>query len=224
MRSYCRGLTTLVVICALAGGMKSHAGVICLLPGPPSACGSYVSDTPDGSFSATFFDGGATYGLGRLHLFNLINIVLTPSGPNELEAFDATLATGFTIIPPGAGGPIQLSGPVQVVAFNKTTNDTGTFQTEIVSMSLTGSGLILRESPTLPSNGSLNITNLGGGNYRIDSFFDVFVELSLDNGTTWIPQQESGGVRIELVPEPGTLSMLGLAGLALGFMARRRRI
>ena len=37
------------------------------------------------------------------------------------------------------------------------------------------------------------------GTYRISSFFDIFTEVSLDNGATWSPAT-NGPVRVELVP------------------------
>jgi hypothetical protein len=50
---------------------------------------------------------------------------------------------------------------------------------------------MIRESPTLPSLGQTSITDLGGGLYQIDSFFDVFTELSIDGGNTWLPADSS---------------------------------
>jgi len=61
---------------------------------------------------------------------------------------------------------------------------TGTLDTEMVSMDLTGnvSGypVTIRESPTLASLGQTVIADDGGGGRMVaDSFFDVFVELSV---------------------------------------------
>jgi hypothetical protein len=59
-----------------------------------------------------------------------------------------------------------------------------TFDTEMLSMSLTGfnpslGAVQIRESPTRPSLGKLLFDPVTGG---IDSFFDVFTELSMDGG------------------------------------------
>jgi hypothetical protein len=78
--------------------------------------------------------------------------------------------------------------------------------------------VLIRESPTLASVGQTDILDLGGGLYHIDSFFDVFTELSVDGGQTWIAAGES--VRITLIPEP-TSCVLVLLGL--GTMAFRKR-
>lgn len=99
--------------------------------------------------------------------------------------------------------------------------------TEIVQMSLIGTGpfanVLLRESPTLPSMGQYKVTDLGGGQYEIESFFDVFFEISTDFGTTFKPAQAS--VRLtgyDLQPEPGSWVMFPAAAAALALVRRRR--
>jgi hypothetical protein len=87
---------------------------------------------------------------------------------------------------------------------------------------------MLRESPTLASTGehSLSISPpMGGmpGMLKIDSFFDVFTELSLDGGFTW--HQASGPFRMtitNITPEPGTVT-LALIVMAAAALAERRR-
>ena len=74
-----------------------------------------------------------------------------------------------------AAGLFWLQGPVQVITLGKTGNTTGTFQTEMISMSLSGNvggvAVQIREGPTQPSTGQTTITDIGGGLYQIDSFF-----------------------------------------------------
>jgi hypothetical protein len=81
-------------------------------------------------------------------------------------------------------------------------------------------GVMLRESPTLQSTGEIQIQDIGGGMFHIDSFFDVFTELSLDGGETWLPA--SGTVTLGSTPEPSSVVLLGLGG-ALLLMVRQRR-
>jgi hypothetical protein len=80
------------------------------------------------------------------------------------------------------------------------------FETEIISMNLTGGNLPplvkVRESQALSSRGQLTSTDLGGGVHHIDSFFDVFTELSLDGGQTWLPG--NGSSRLQIVPNSPT--------------------
>ena len=101
------------------------------------------------------------------------------------------------------GGPqtVVLTGPVTTVVRGKGGATTGSWDTEILSMSLSGDvggvSIEIRESRGLPSPGHTTITDLGGGQYQIDSFFDVYTELSIDGGA-FQPQTNPAG-RMELV-------------------------
>lgn len=66
------------------------------------------------------------------------------------------------------------------------------FATEMLQLGLSGGGLpvLIRESPVLASSGQITQRNLGGGQYHIDSFFDVFTEVSLNGGQTWFPASQ----------------------------------
>lgn len=72
----------------------------------------------------------------------------------------------------------------------------------------------LRESPTITSPGHVTVDPLPGGLFRIDSFFDIFTEISIDGGQTWVPG--SGPMHLTSIPEPSSLILatLGLIGFA----------
>jgi hypothetical protein len=108
--------------------------------------------------------------------------------------------------------------------------------TGVVSTPLGSMTVMIRESPTRASTGRTSVTEgsteptsaedppTGGGMplYQIDSFFDVFTELSFDGGQTWIPSDGPAGVN--LVPEPSSFGLLAVTGLvALAWRVRRRR-
>lgn len=82
-------------------------------------------------------------------------------------------------------------------------DDSGTgsfYDTEILTMDIAGGGLpggmLIRESPTRASTGWYNVRPLMILGDRISSFFDVFLELSMDGGMTW--QQAADYVTMEL--------------------------
>jgi hypothetical protein len=155
-------------------------------------------------------------------------------GTDQQETFFSTLDANLEVKQNGItvqNGPIQANGLATTVVHNRynglgVEQTTGTFQTEMLSLNLSGGtlppGVMIRESPTLASLGITTTTDLGGGLYKIDSFFDVFTELSIDGGQTWMPST-SGPGHVTLVPEPTSLSLLaaGFAGM-MGCVRRRR--
>ena len=135
--------------------------------------------------------------------------------------FSAMYSNGGPVI------PINCTANVKMKAdFASSQGTTKVYNTELLQLDLTGSslppGLLLRENPLLASNGELVVTDLGGGQYRMASFFDVFTEVSTDGGNTWLPSTTSPA-RMQLNTENTiagvpTLSAWGLISLALLFL------
>jgi hypothetical protein len=160
---------------------------------------------------------------------------------DEHHQFESGLTAQVTV---NGMGPMtfQAQGPVSTVAFGRgpdPSHDTGTFDTEMLSMMLTGLGpgpmgppVMIRESPTRQSTGKTTLRDIGApgpgpgdDGYHIDSFFDVFTELSIDGGNTWIPKAGPRGTRVYLggIPEPASIVLLALGVLGFAGMARRRK-
>jgi len=82
---------------------------------------------------------------------------------------------------------------VERITFAATQGAMRTFDTELLTFEWGGStapaGVMVRESPSLASTGRTTITTLSGGQYRIESFYDVWLEISLDGGGTWHPSE-----------------------------------
>jgi hypothetical protein len=78
------------------------------------------------------------------------------------------------------------------------------------------------QSPTQQSLGESPISSitLPAGTYTIPSFFDVFVEISLDSGSSWIPSTPLTPYNLS-TPEPGTWLLAGTA--LVGLIRKRRR-
>jgi hypothetical protein len=68
-----------------------------------------------------------------------------------------------------------------------------------------------------PSSGTTTITQDGAA-FRINSFFDVFVEISIPGATS----PPIGPITLVAVPEPSTWAMLLIGFAGLGFAGWRR--
>ncbi|MCE9619531.1 MAG: hypothetical protein K8R92_06450 [Planctomycetes bacterium] len=162
---------------------------------------SCIKQIPNASFT-TQQEGANQVGQFDSQVFGHVNVF------QNGEYFSRSVVSGF--------------GSFTTLAFDKQENAIGTFATEMVSLSMSSDTvfgpLMIRESPTLRSLGSTTITDIGDGFYEIDSYFDIYSELSIDGGQTWIPDANAPS-RLELIPAPGAAALLGVVGL----LARRRR-
>jgi len=121
------------------------------------------------------------------------------------HTYNATYSAYLTF--PGGSPTIPFSAPA-IITFTTTrltpSGTTENYQTEMLQFNIQGGGLppgfMLRESPTLPSLGSITITPNGLGAYNIESFFDIFTELTIDNGQNWAPPTPLQPGRIALPP------------------------
>jgi PEP-CTERM motif len=142
---------------------------------------------------------------------------------------NATFTGSLTASPPNGTPPLPftLMGPVGFEVFGRGSDtETGTWDTQITSLSLTGTLLggtltaVLDTGPnSQPSTGGLTIEQLGRDEFRITSFFDVFIDLRLPPFATGV-----GPIHVVAVgvPEPATWAMMLLSFAGLGFAGRRR--
>jgi hypothetical protein len=129
----------------------------------------------------------------------------------------------FNATPPTTG---FFSGLGSIYAFDPFTPVPTTELSEIISLgglggmvANTSATTFLRESPTKKSNGALF---LNGSSVVTNSFYDVFFELSINGGQTWIAQNQESGTLFASVPEPATLALFGSGLLGLGLLRRRK--
>jgi hypothetical protein len=158
-------------------------------------------------------------------------------GGNQLIKAQATYSARLTtIIGNTIIGSVSLTGTLFETVFGRTSDsETGSFKTDITSISLSGP-LSLPGTPlngyTLslalnPSDTSSGVTTIApdGSLFKIDSYFDVFVDASLENPLgTVIASRDLPGITLVAVPEPSTWAMLlaGFAGLGLAASRRKR--
>ncbi len=210
-------LSALVVL-AFAGA--AQAGIITTTPNVMGGNRLYVGNL---SWNTT---GGTTSSTGGVQ-FNGPPRFAPPPGSVQAATVEVEAVMEFSIngLPPGEPilSPPSTASFLDVFVDIDPVSGALRYDSELGDMEFIFSraesgALKFRESPTLPSLGRYAITNLGGGLYEIDSFFDIFTELSLDGGATWTPSD--GPSRFTLVPAPGAAALLGLGGLA--WMRRRR--
>ena len=197
-----------VIGSAIAGsaGAAINSGSPQLPPdqSPSAQCDQIVSQYVGQDVHA-LFPGGIDFSQPRHYCFR--NVVVTPLPDGEIEQFDSTVQGVFD----DGSGPqlVTLNGPAQIKVIDKLpTEETGSWQTEILSMDLSGNvgglSIQLRTSPAQPSMGQTSVTLLGGGGlYQIDSFFDVFVELSIDGGPFQPSLGPPGRMTLERVSDGG---------------------
>jgi hypothetical protein len=84
---------------------------------------------------------------------------------------------------------ITVSAPVTVQVTNlRQVGNVGTYRGEITGFDIRlGDNVAIRQSPTRHTMGGTHITTMAGGRFGVQSYFDVFLELSADGGQNWMP-------------------------------------
>jgi hypothetical protein len=146
-----------------------------------------------------------------------------PGGEPQTHSFGSVVEAEFSSDGGQTWMPIAANAQTAIVVSSAGgEGDTRYFDTEMVQLNMSGGGLppnvMIRESPTLRSTGVTSIRAVGGSGtpdggvaigYEINSFFDVFTELSIDGGLTWAPSAMAGHVEVEDEPAPCVRNVVG---------------
>ena len=174
-----------------------------------------------GQFHATYPNGANVYDLTQPQhsMFNNCDTPPTQAGATTVHSFGSRIQGKLAV---NGGPPVSIDAPAQVtVRMTKSSGadaSTGTYQTEMLQLDIQGGtlppGVMIRESPTLQSTGQTTIAHNGAG-FHIDSFFDIFTELSTDGGASWIPSSSGPGHVVLTSPTAGGIPTLNQWGLII---------
>jgi hypothetical protein len=188
--------------CSGTGGDATGPGVEVGQASLPAAGAAY-----HGAVAHRFLGGSAELDCGSHGEFTGAVAPPATQGATVTADYSATFKGQLVLAPPLVPAPVTHPLSVQArmverITLAGTQGAMRTFDTELVTFELGGStapaGAMVRESPSVASTGRTTITALSGGQYRIESFYDVWLELSLDGGGTWHPAEEV--VRMTLGP------------------------
>ena len=218
-------LAAAVALCGAFGG-SVQASVITPTASLPLLGIPYLSP---GAGAGCFMLASACVNPGPFVQTSVVSDMFTGAG-QEIVAdvtYEATLTPpmGSMII-----GKITLTGTVDYTVENRTSNtQNGIFGVDVTDLALSGplmlsgplDGLTLTIGlNTADSSNGMTTIAPDGGMFRIDSFFDVFVDISLDAPGS--PSALVGPILLVAVPEPSTwaMALLGFMGLAIGAWRR----
>ncbi len=160
------------------------------------------------------------YGSWQVDSFFDVFTELSMDGTGTLGGYhrDITLPTGIGRINWGPRSPGLAVQSITADWFQYQTQITGDPDFDLLRITA-GSGF------GLPSPGHTTLTQVGGGNWAVDSFFDITYRIDFvgrpGGALAGMSGSTTGTIRMEAVPEPATAGLLLVAGGAA--LARRRR-
>ncbi|PWU10724.1 MAG: hypothetical protein C5B50_24830 [Verrucomicrobia bacterium] len=177
--------------------------VFAMAPLLPPLGGRYGGETNSKIFFCTNFSSPCcTNGIiitNVIHTGFSTNFPPPPRGSNAVHTFSSTVSFNISM-DNGLSFSAASAPAVVTVSVAHRTNDlfdpdtgrtTMVLDTEMTQLDISGgtlpAGVKLRQSPAMPSDGITTILSNGPSSYMISSSFNIMPELSLDNGSTWIP-------------------------------------
>lgn len=216
-------LARIVGAAAAAIGLAApvQASVVSATPTLPVIGMTYASSVGSDCFPTA----GVCIVPQTITLTSLLSTSFESSGQRILTAVSYSgLLTTLTNNPLGT---LSLTGTLeQMVLRRSSSTELGDWNTELLALNLSGlvggNPLDVILDTAHPSTGKTSIASIGTRDepaYLIDSFFDVFVDVTLQ--TTTPLHTTRGPVRVTAVPEPGSLALATGALVAVAWRRRR---
>lgn len=148
-------------------------------------------------------------------------------GDSAISTFTATI-TGDSIVNGGTPHPASASADItfeMMKISGPNGNTLGTYDTQMTQLDtgLVFSGIIfgkLRVDPVMFSTGQISVSDAGSGHFQIDSFFNIFTDITFDN-EVWRPSTSSSHETLQPLPEPTAFVLLGVGLLSIGALRKR---
>ena len=196
-------ITTLALtLCTAPMAAAQEPGLIVAGQALPPAGAAYKGEGPH-----LFFDGHVALPCGSHGHFSSAVEPPRRIGATVVADYTATFLGEVSLEPPVVATPVTHALAVQARMVERITlassrGGTRVFDTEMTTLDLQGSdmppGILVRESPTKSSTGRYVIAAVRH-RYRVESYFDVWLEISLDGGRSWHLAQAP--VRMWLEPD-----------------------
>jgi len=144
-------------------------------------------------------------------------------------SLDALVYTDVNNMPGMLIGPLSLSGPIGIFYAGRMDNtETGTWTSSLTELDLmgmfNGHSIEVILNPSMTSSGPTTVMPFGNqfpdGEFQVSSFFDVFVEISIDHGGFMAGPMRT--FTLTPTPEPGSVTLLALGVLGITGKLRRR--
>lgn len=183
----------------------------------PPIGGGYIGPRAD------YVIAGNTYTLIGLNHHHFTNVIVSDNGVDQFETFNSVVTA--QLFGPGIAGheDVTLTGVVNTKVSNYNSgNRFGTFDTEILSMSLCGMTSVgnICEGIGSLSTGQTTITNLGGGIARVTSYFVVNSSVTVNGSGPF--NAVAPTLMTFHVPEPPMTLLMGLGVGLLGFFRKKK--